>query len=275
MAKAEATSTGDPQPVEPDRMLFHASRARRPERRRFAVSIPGARAGRRISRTGCRRGRSRPSLHGHRRAGSAVEPAAGAGLPDLGHANCPRFVRGLSLIEAPPTPARREPMSPAVIGAALVLAASLAASFGFLAVRGGITVPLGSGSPPPVAVVTGPSAAPIASPAVAPTPPASSFADPSPRRRSPSPPPTATPAPTPSPTPRPTPTPAPSSDRYALLTAVPVAVGLLDLRDPIRRQPPSIANWFGVSYNRMIAMNPNLRTPIHAGDRLRIPTPTR
>jgi LysM repeat protein len=37
----------------------------------------------------------------------------------------------------------------------------------------------------------------------------------------------------------------------------------------------SIANWFGVSFDRVIAMNPGLSRPIHAGDQLRIPTPTR
>jgi hypothetical protein len=37
----------------------------------------------------------------------------------------------------------------------------------------------------------------------------------------------------------------------------------------------SIAHWFGVSYSRMLAMNPDLRVPIHAGDKLLIPTPTR
>ena len=37
----------------------------------------------------------------------------------------------------------------------------------------------------------------------------------------------------------------------------------------------SIANWFGVNYDRMRAMNPRLRVPIHTGDRLLIPTPTR
>ena len=37
----------------------------------------------------------------------------------------------------------------------------------------------------------------------------------------------------------------------------------------------SIANWFGVSYDRMLDMNPGLTIPIHAGDHLKIPTPTR
>jgi len=37
----------------------------------------------------------------------------------------------------------------------------------------------------------------------------------------------------------------------------------------------SIAHWFGVSYSRVLAMNPNLRIPIQPGDKLRIPTPTR
>ncbi len=274
MAKAEATSTGDPQPVEPDRMMFHASRARHPND--VGSRCPFLALELADGSLGPAAGEVDPA----HRCTAIGEPVPQSSQQQelvcltLTHANCPRFVRGLSLIEAPPTPARREPMSPAVIGAALVLAASLAASFGFLAVRGGITVPLGSGSPPPVAVVTGSSAAPIASPAVAPTPPASSFASLAPTP-SPSPPPTATPAPTPSPTPRPTPTPAPSSDRYALLTECPSQSDcwIYVIRSGDNLQ--SIANWFGVSYNRMIAMNPNLRTPIHAGDRLRIPTPTR
>ena len=60
------------------------------------------------------------------------------------HANCPRFLRGILAAAEPPPPPKRQPTSPAVIGAALILAAALAMSFGFLAVRGGFTVPLGS-----------------------------------------------------------------------------------------------------------------------------------
>ena len=53
------------------------------------------------------------------------------------HANCPRFLRGRQLVEAPPVVPVRQPISPAVIIAALVFVAAIAASFGFLAVRGG------------------------------------------------------------------------------------------------------------------------------------------
>jgi hypothetical protein len=188
------------------------------------------------------------------------------------HANCPRFLRGvLAAREPAPAPAR-QPTSPAVIGAALVLAAALAMSFGFLAVRGGFSVPLGSPTPAPIAVAPSPSPA-VPSPTLAPTPTpvASVAATPEP---SVSPPPTPTPTPTASPTPARA-TPQPSSDRYALLTACPSQpdcwIYVIRSGDNLH----SIANWFGVSYDRMIAMNPNLATPIHAGDHLRIPTPTR
>ena len=63
------------------------------------------------------------------------------------HVNCPRYLRGVLVAEAPPPPPAREPVSPAVIGAALVLVAALAASFGFLAVRGGFDLPTASPSP--------------------------------------------------------------------------------------------------------------------------------
>jgi hypothetical protein len=169
-----------------------------------------------------------------------------------------------------------------VIGAALVLAAALATSFGFLAVRGGFTVPLASRAPAPIAAAASPSMVPTAGVTVAPPPTASPTVAPSPSpipsaapTPSPTVAPTATPARTPIPTPPQTATPAPSSDRYAVLTACPSQsncwIYVIRSGDNLR----SIANWFGVSYNRMLAMNPNLAIPIHAGDRLRIPTPTR
>ena len=175
----------------------------------------------------------------------------------------------------------RQPVAPAVIGAALVLATALAASFGFLAVRGGFNLPLPTPTPALVAVVASPSSTPslTAAPPAGPIPTATLAPSPS-TQPSPSlsPSPSPTPAPTPTPasgTPRPTATPAPTSDRYAVLTRCPSTPDcwIYVIRSGDNLQ--SIAHWFGVSYNEILAMNPNLRIPIQPGDKLRIPTPTR
>jgi hypothetical protein len=198
------------------------------------------------------------------------------------HVNCPRYLRGVLMAGSPPPPAARQPVSPAVIGATFVLLAALAASFGFLAVRGGFNLPSPAGSPALVAVVDSPAPTPTPNPSVpastpAPTPSPSPTIEPSP---SIAPTPSASIAPTPSPTPTPTQrppavTPPPTSDRFAVLTKCPSTpdcwIYVIRAGDNLT----SIANWFGVSYDRMIAMNPDLRRPIHAGDQLRIPTPTR
>jgi len=90
------------------------------------------------------------------------------------HANCPRYLRGILLAGSPPPPeAKREPIAPAVIGATLILLAAVAASFGFLAVRGGFNLPAGTAPPALVAVVASESPAPI--PTVAASPPASAY----------------------------------------------------------------------------------------------------
>ncbi|HEX3429173.1 MAG TPA: hypothetical protein VHS36_10220, partial [Candidatus Limnocylindrales bacterium] len=142
-----------------------------------------------------------------------------------GHVNCPRFLRGVLLAGAPPPTPTRQPISIAVIGSALVLAAALAVSFGFLVVRGGFDLPLVTSGPSQVAVVGLASASPSAPMATAePTPTPSPSAPPS-ASPAPSPSPSSTPTPTttPAPTARPTarPTPAPTSDRFALLTRCP------------------------------------------------------
>ena len=177
----------------------------------------------------------------------------------------------------PSPPPAREPVSRAVIGAAFVLAAALATSFGFLAVRGGFNLALPTASPALVADVASPLPSP--SPTIAPTATPTQVASPSPSPEPsppPSPSPSASPPPTATPPPAtPKPTPAATSDRFAVLTKCPSTpdcwIYVIRAGDNLQ----SIAHWFGVSYDRMIAMNPNLRVPIHPGDHLRIPTPTR
>ncbi len=194
------------------------------------------------------------------------------------HVNCPRYLRGLLLAGAEAPKPVREPISTAVIGASIVLVAALAASFGFLVVRGGFDLPLRS--PQSSLVAVAPIASPSPTPDATPSPgvPASPSPSPTPE---PTAPPTATPAATPVVTPTPTSTrtatPAPSSDRYALLTRClntsDCWIYVIRSGDNLR----SIANYFGVSYERVLDMNPDLGDPanVRPGYRLRIPTPTR
>ncbi len=196
------------------------------------------------------------------------------------HANCPRFLRGRQLVEAVPVVPVRQPISPAVIIAALVFVAAIAASFGFLAVRGGFDLALSPSSPSDVSAASNPAPSDgFVGSSVAPATPPSSGAAPtagsSQPAPTPSPSPAVTPSPTPSPTPVRTPKPKPTSDRFAVLTECPATPNCWIYVIRSGDNLVSIANWFGVDYDRMRAMNPNLRVPIHAGDRLRIPTPTR
>jgi LysM repeat protein len=198
------------------------------------------------------------------------------------HVNCPRYLRGILVAATPLPPAPRAPISRAVIGATLVLLASLAASFGFLAVRGGFQVPLATRAPDLVAAAGSASPAPTASatavPVASATPASTPTASPSPSA-TPTATPTIAPPPTPSPTLTvlPTRTPTPTSDRYAVLTTCPSQadcwIYVVRAGDNLR----SIVNWFGVSYERVLQMNPWINDPttIHAGDSLKIPTPTR
>jgi hypothetical protein len=193
-----------------------------------------------------------------------------------GHVDCPRYLRGVLFAGSPPAMARKDTISPAVIGAALLLLGAIAASFGFLAVRGTFELSLATASPPPVAALPSQATVAPATPSISLPSSASPSVEITP---SASPLPTASPtaAPTPAPTPKPTarPTPVPTSDRFAVLTKCASTpdcwIYVIRSGDNLT----SIANWFGVSYNRMIAMNPGLKRPIHAGEQLRIPTPTR
>lgn len=193
------------------------------------------------------------------------------------HVNCPRFLRGTLMGSPVSAPPAREPVSRAVLGSALVLVAALAASFGFLAVRGGFDVALVSPDPSQVAVAPTASQAPVPPSSSAPPPSQTPAATVSPSvAPSPTPAPSTPPQSTPPP-PTPGPTPRPSSDRFALLTPCPSTpdcwIYVIRAGDNLR----SIANYFGVSYERILDMNPSINDPatVRPGFRLRIPTPTR
>jgi LysM repeat protein len=198
------------------------------------------------------------------------------------HVNCPRFLRGTLAGPAPAATPARQPLSRAVVGSALLLVAAIAASFGFLAVRGGMTVALASPSPlssqiavlPRASVVaaTGPASAPPATlgPSLQPSPSSSPVAAESPV-------PSATPAPTPTPAPpTPRPTPRPTSDRYALLEPCPSTPNCWIYTVRAGDNLVSIAHWFGVPLDTVYAWNPWARTTgLRAGQQLRLPPPTR
>ena len=195
------------------------------------------------------------------------------------HSNCPRYLRGaLVAADAPAPPPTRGPSVP-VIAAALMLVMAAAISVGFLLVRGGFDLTGASGGSQEVAAATSrPSTGPrSASPAPASVP-ATPLVSPSPSPIPPSePPPTSAPPSSAPATPAPTPSPAPTSNRYALLVPCPAAADcwIYTVRsgDNLR----SIVNWFGVPYDTVLRMNPQIGDPttIHTGDRIRMPPPTR
>jgi hypothetical protein len=222
------------------------------------------------------------------------------------HSNCARYLRGVAKPEAVVAASR---IPRATVAAVIVLLASAGFSFGFVLQRGGLeltgfqlpapssaapsaTVVAGA-SPSDVAAIPGASATPVPastgsvepttgtapspSPSLAPTPIATPAATPSP-----SPPatpvatPVATPAVTPQPTPRRTATPRPTSDRFAVITKCPGRRDCWIYSVRAGDNLFSIAHWFGVSLDRIYAMNPWAQTRgIHPGNDLLIPTPTR
>lgn len=196
------------------------------------------------------------------------------------HGSCPRYLRGASV--APP-PTDRPPLVArvprATLAALLVLVLAAGASFGFVLQRGGLDiVPVRTSAPGPTTAV-GPT--PTPPPTVAPTPPPTPVATPAATATPtaaatipPTPVPTATAAPA---TPAPSPTARPTSDRYAVLEPCPDAPDCWIYTVRAGDNFTSIANWFGHPVATLLAWNPQVTDParIRAGDRLRMPPPTR
>jgi hypothetical protein len=197
------------------------------------------------------------------------------------HVNCPRYLRGSVIARqtALGVPHART-LTGAIFGAILILIASSAASFGFVLTRGGLDIPVASPRAPEAAV-----ALPTAPPA---TPePTVVAVEPSPVTITPQPSiapsvqpsiePTSTPtAPSTKPSTRPAATPRPTSDRFAVLDRCPNRSDCWIYTIRAGDNLFSIAHWFGVSLDRIYAMNPWTRSQgIRAGQELLIPTPTR
>jgi hypothetical protein len=174
------------------------------------------------------------------------------------HVDCPRYLQAAAPGRKAP-PARR--VTRAVLAAIGILLATAAASFAFVLVRGGVSLPL---APPPGGGVQAATGTPVATAlAVVPT------ASPTPLA-------TPTPIPESTPTPIATPTPLPTSDRYALLVPCP------DKPDcyiyTVRRGDTltGIANYFGTTLAKIRQLNPwTLTKGLEPGQKLILPTPTR
>jgi hypothetical protein len=191
------------------------------------------------------------------------------------HVNCPRYVRGVHLIaETTPISAVGLQLTPAIVGALLVLAASFALSVGFVVANGGMTLTVAPSGSPQAAVA---SVAPLTPSQPAPSaatamPGAGASAEPTAVGGIDS----ATASPSIASTPSDPPSPRPSSDRYVLLVACPDAPDCWIYTIRSGDNLVSIANYFGVPFDVVTELNPWTRTThLVAGLELRLPPPTR
>ena len=200
------------------------------------------------------------------------------------HVSCPRYLSGVAgpttaprvpedavttepdervaaAAAAPfPTPGRgARTLTPAVIAATVFLVASASAAIAFVALRGGIDLPIASPRASEVALAS-PTTAATAEPTSVPTP--TTAASPSPSLAA---------------TPSPAPTPTSTSDRYALLEPCPSTPDCYVYEIRAGDNLQSIANYFGVPYDTILAMNPQISDPatIQPGDEINLPPPTR
>jgi LysM repeat protein len=195
------------------------------------------------------------------------------------HLNCPRYLRGVNLIAASQPATSGSGLTPAIIAALLVLAASFALSVGFVVANGGMGLPVApTGSPQAVVASVVPSAAAPPAASVEPTGAASvgPSAEASVEAATAAPSIAPTPTPTPTPTPAATPSPRPSSDRYALLKPCPDAPECWIYTVRSGDNLVSIARYFGVPFEVVTELNPwTETTQLVAGQELRLPPPTR
>jgi hypothetical protein len=194
------------------------------------------------------------------------------------HVNCPRFVRGVHLmVEAAPAPAEAGVrLTPAILAALLVLAASFALSVGFVVANGGMDLPAASASPQAGIASAAPSTGASTSPATSEPPAESAAPSPEPSAQASVGAATATPTTPAPPSPAPTATPRASSDRYALLEPCGDEPDCWIYTVRLGDNLVSIARYFGVPFEVVTERNPwTETTPLVAGQELRLPPPTR